>query len=93
MITTVVWHCTVRWTLKHAGTPTNVALNKPANQSSTSFSHFSASAAVNPNTPFCTQTLRVVGVRAWWQVDLGSSYNVTSVTISSTGDCTGKCGK
>ena len=86
------------WTLKNAGTPTNVALNKPATQSSTS-DGFSADRVVdgnlnvNLNEHSCSHTELVAGVRAWWQVDLGSSYKVTSVTITNRGDCDGQCGK
>ena len=86
------------WALTHAGTPTNVALNKPATQSSTS-DGFSADRVVDGNLNVglldqsCSHTDLVPGVRAWWQVDLGSSYKVTSVTITNRGDCGGQCGK
>ena len=86
------------WTLKHAGTPTNVALNKPATQSSMA-DGFDAERAVDGNLDTnllqfsCSHTDLVAGVRAWWQVDLGSSYNVISVTITNRGDCDGECGK
>ena len=85
------------WTLKHAGTPTNVALNKPANQSSLFV--YTADKAVDGNLDahllhlYCSHTDLVAGVRAWWQVDLGSSYNVISVTITNRGDCEAECGK
>ena len=86
------------WTLKHAGTPTNVALNKPANQSSLYEFHTADKAVdgnlnVNLNDHFCSHTELVAGVKSWWQVDLGSSYKVTSVTITNRGDCGGVCGK
>ena len=85
------------WTLKHAGTPTNVALNKPANQSSLYEIHTADRAVdgslnVHLNEHSCAHTDLVAGVRAWWQVDLGSSYRVTSVTITNR-DCYDQCGK
>ena len=85
------------WTLKQAGTPTNVALNKPANQSSlfvyTADKAVDGDLDVNLSWGSCSHTDFVAGVRAWWQVDLGSSYKVTSVTITNRGDCDGQCGK
>ena len=41
----------------------------------------------------CTHTKLVNSVRAWWQVDLGSSHDIISGIITNRGDCGNDCGK
>jgi hypothetical protein len=73
----------------------NLALNKPAFQSSTlTFnSHVAiASEAVDGNTDSnyergksCSHTS--FDKKAWWAVDLGAASSISSVTITNRGDC------
>ncbi|KAA1245540.1 S8 family serine peptidase [Aquimarina sp. RZ0] len=72
----------------------NLALNKPATQSSTGFGG-AASRAVDGNTNgnysngSVTHTNREIG---WWRVDLGDVYNISSINIHNRTDscCTNR---
>ena len=76
-------------------TPTNVAFNKIASQSSTLPGFFSdgAAAAVDGNTDgnFFDGSVTATNLdpNAWWQVDLGVSTAVNSVAIFNRTDCCG----
>ncbi|XP_070208114.1 uncharacterized protein [Littorina saxatilis] len=72
--------------------PTNVAIHKPARQSSVYYG--STALAANDgsfgNTHHfgqCIHTWWASGVRSWWQVDLEASYDICSVTITSRKRC------
>ena len=77
-------------------TERNIAVNKPAYQSSNRVSSVeSAGRAVdgNRNTLFisggsCTHTVQELN--PWWAVDLQSTYRVNSVKLTNRGDCCGK---
>jgi hypothetical protein len=70
--------------------PTNLALGKPAYQSSTAFG-MEASRAVDGNidgnyySGSITQTL--AGGPQWWMVDLGDTYTIDSVIVYNRTDC------
>ena len=78
----------------------NVALNKPATQSTLEFFSFSfnwdASYAVDgdssPVWP-CSSTDGWLenNTNAWWKVDLEGDYRIEAVTIQNRGDCCGTC--
>ena len=73
------------------GTPLpNVALNKPAVESST-FQHAGAGAAsaVDGNDNSFTHTNCWKGINQWWQVDLLDEFTVTSMEIVNRLDCCG----
>jgi len=59
----------------------NVALNKPASQSST-FDDAVASLAVDGryDTESCTR----LDTQPWWAVDLGTAYDVSRVTVTNS---------
>lgn len=70
----------------------NLALGKPAAQSSTyPFTTATASLAVDGNSDgnFYDGSVTATNLdpNAWWQVDLGSSANITSVVIWNRTDC------
>ncbi|XP_033747944.1 uncharacterized protein LOC117332963 [Pecten maximus] len=61
----------------------NVALNKPTTQSSTyNASYLAVDGIVDP--PTCMSTSET-GYQ-WWQVDLGSLYTITNISIQSNAD-------
>ena len=71
----------------------NLALNKPALQSSVYKLGFAKKAVDgNMDTNYlhhsCSHTLRQRG--AWWVVDLQSEYVIDEVVITNRGDCCGK---
>jgi hypothetical protein len=76
-----------------------VAVNKPAQQSSTyTFNGVAIAArAVDGNTDgdwggnscMCTNTLGTV--EPWWAVDLGGTYDVSEVVIYNRANCCGMC--
>jgi hypothetical protein len=78
-----------------AGLPNNLALNKAASQSSTlaGYSTAAASSAVDGNTNgvFFGNSVTATNqeLNAWWQVDLGSSANISSIAIYNRTDCCG----
>ena len=61
----------------------NVAIRKPAKQSSTDV--YSASNAVDGNTGSCSRTRKQRG--SWWEVEVGDLYEIRHVEIVSRGDC------
>ena len=67
----------------------NIAKNKPATQSSTSYGG-SAERAVDGNTASswsgmsCTHTN---SERAWWRVDLNNDFDISGIKITNRGDC------
>ena len=71
-----------------------MALGKPTKQSTTNTKGAESSKAVdgNNNTHFahlsCTHTENKTG--NWWQVDLGSVYDIREVVITNRGDCCSK---
>jgi hypothetical protein len=73
------------------GGATNLALGKTASQSSTLPTTPAASAAVDGNTDgaFYAGSVTATNLEAnpWWQVDLGTSTSVGSVTIWNRTDC------
>ena len=72
----------------------DLALNKPAWQSSDFSASTPASLAVDGNADTimshgsCSQTN--ADPYAWWAVDLGAEYSVESVAITNRGDCCGR---
>ncbi len=75
-------------------TSTNLALDKPATQSSTYPSAFTgAMSADDGNTDgnFADGSLSVTNAdpNAWWQVDLGTSATINSIVIWNRTDCCG----
>jgi beta-galactosidase len=64
--------------------PVNVALNKPATQSSTSYGGLAAR-AVDGNTSGLWEKGSVThtsnNLNAWWEVDLQNSYQITSIEL------------
>jgi hypothetical protein len=67
--------------------PPNVALGKPAEQSSTSSSNNPASYAVDDDLYDYAGTK--VEAQPWWQVDTGAFYPVEKIAIDSRADCCG----
>ena len=69
----------------------NLALNRPAKQSTTAYKG-QASRAVDGNTnpdyfgASCTHTQIELG--AWWEVDLGRDESLHNVQITNRADCT-----
>ena len=74
-------------------TATNLALNKPASQSSAFPGSPSAGAAVDGNTDGAyadgSVTTTNLDTNAWWQVDLGATATVSSIVIWNRTDCCG----
>jgi hypothetical protein len=77
-------------------TGTNVALGKPATQSSTypptyAPNCFTADKAVNGNTNGvdnrCSMTHTLLNAGAWWQVDLQAEYQINSIDLWNRTDC------
>ncbi len=72
----------------------NLALNKPAYQSSDYGSTALAGKAVDGNADSnwasgsCTHTKKEQG--AWWAVDLQAEVTVNSVKVTNRGDCCGE---
>ena len=71
----------------------NLALGKPTKQSTTDKYGVSSKAVDgNNNTDYgvrsCTHTAPTKG--NWWQVDLGSVYEIRDVVITNRADCCGK---
>ena len=70
----------------------NLALRKPTKQSTVNKNGLSGR-AVDGNTDSnfssnsCTQTANTKG--NWWQVDLGSVYDIREVAVTNRGDCCG----
>jgi hypothetical protein len=78
------------------GSPTNLALNKPATQSSTYQGAGGAlpGLAVDGNTsgnwwPDFSVSSTYADPQAWWQVDLGSTSSIQSVEVWNRTDCCG----
>ena len=79
-----------------AGNPVNVALGKPATQSSI-YPHScypTAAKAVDGNTngifyPNCSVTHTNSDPQAWWQVDLQAVYPLDTITLWNRTDCCG----
>jgi hypothetical protein len=75
--------------------PSNVALNKPATQSSTLAYNppGDASHAVDGNTDgnyfHASVTHTNGGNQEWWQVDLGASYSLQTINVWNRTDCCG----
>lgn len=82
----------VSFSLANFQPPTNLALGKAADQSSTYvFQWVAAAAAVDGNTDgsFFDKSLTHTNldVNAWWQVDLGNSATVSFIVIWNRTDC------
>jgi hypothetical protein len=77
------------------GTGTNVALGKTANQSSTlpGYPSAGAAAAIDGNTDGAffdgSVTATNLDTNPWWQVDLGVSTTISSITVWNRTDCCG----
>ena len=67
---------------------TNVALRKPAAQSTTQSMTYKAQNAVDGNRGTCTQTLNEID--SWWLVNLEATYEIKEVVITNGGDLSGK---
>ena len=67
---------------------TNMALRKPAAQSTTQSRAYRALNAVDGNRGTCTQTLNEIG--SWWLVNLEATYEIKEVVITNGGDLSGK---
>ncbi|KAI0225580.1 Fucolectin [Lamellibrachia satsuma] len=69
----------------------NLAKGRPAKQSTTLGTHYSAGKAVDGNRNSnmtkrsCTHTKSEAG--SWWQVDLDGTYQIRKVVITNRGDC------
>jgi hypothetical protein len=76
-----------------AAAPTNLAQGKSANQSSTLPGTPSANVALDGNTDgnFFDGSVTATNLdsNAWWQVDLGASASISSVTVFNRTDCCG----
>ena len=74
-----------------AQTTANVALGKPASQSSTFTADYPASRAVDGNTDgnYLSKSINHTNseVNPWWQVDLGSATTINSITLWNRTDC------
>ena len=72
----------------------NIALNKPASQSSTLNGSTAASNAVDGNTngAYASGSMSITNLNAnaWWQVDLGASATVSSIVVWNRTDCCGE---
>ena len=78
----------------------NVALNKPASQSSEEWTDQNTGMAVdgNPDSNYThadhscshTDSNDPSITHAWWMVDLGKNYLIENITIQNRGDCCGK---
>eukprot|EP00058_Branchiostoma_floridae_P027354 XP_002612845.1 hypothetical protein BRAFLDRAFT_118409 [Branchiostoma floridae] len=73
-----------------AGGTTNIALNKPAEQSSVRFRGAAGRAVDGNDSPYykhntCTHTAK--GPNPWWRVDLGKSECVDRVVVTNRKDC------
>jgi hypothetical protein len=65
--------------------PTNVALGKPATQSSDYSSKYPAGNAVDGSISNFADTQD--SVQPWWQVDLGQSYPIDRIALFNRSDC------
>ncbi|XP_078580859.1 uncharacterized protein LOC144864360 isoform X45 [Branchiostoma floridae x Branchiostoma japonicum] len=70
--------------------PTNIALNRPAAQSSDAYGGTAGRAVDGNDNPqwaggSCTHTVN--GPNPWWRVDLGSSQTVGRVVVTNRKDC------
>ena len=73
--------------------PTNLALRKPTQMSST-HGRYTSDKAVDGNKNMsslhCSHTTYQRGTRAWWQVDLQAVYIIRKVVITNRGDRSGE---
>lgn len=77
------------WTAKpcHAGL-INVALGKPASQSTTYGSSYTADKAVDNNLGTFTHTVgNTSDPNPWWQVNLGGNYLIQQISVENRHDC------
>ncbi len=65
----------------------NVALGKPATQSSDYSPIYPASAAVDGTIAPANMSVTVNSAQPWWQVDLGAVYPIDTVDVSGRTDC------
>ena len=75
--------------------PTNLALRKPTQMSSTHGRYTSDKAVdgnknVHMSSLHCSHTTYQRGTRAWWQVDLQAVYIIRKVVITNRGDRSGE---
>ncbi|MCA0350475.1 MAG: discoidin domain-containing protein [Chloroflexi bacterium] len=76
------------WVNYTGSTRSNVAQGKNAVQSSTLAPQHGASVAVDGNPDgYGTITHTNYDVSAWWQVDLGRNFNITSIDLWNRTDC------
>ena len=80
------------WGIPTAPPPANLALNRPATQSSTEFGG-TADRAVDGNTSgvFTNNSITSTAFeyRAWWQVDLGAVSTIQTIKIYNRTECCG----
>jgi len=93
-VTATVGGLSTTFSLSNAlGGGTNLALGRTATQSSTLSGSSGPSAAVDGNTDGAffdgSVTATNPDTNAWWQVDLGSSATINSITIWNRTDCCG----
>ena len=75
-----------------AQTGTNIALGRPATQSSTAYGGLSSHAVDgNTNGDFQAGSISHTGndVEAWWQVDLGNVQSISTIGVWNRTDCCG----
>jgi hypothetical protein len=67
----------------------NVALNKPAKQSTDYAPQYPASRAVNGDISSTDPSFSVTqgGANQWWEVDLGASYPIDTIDVYGRTDC------
>ena len=65
----------------------NVALGKPASQSSTLGSSYTADKAVDNNLGTFSHTVGGADPNPWWQVNLAGNYIIQSITLENRRDC------
>ncbi len=70
------------------GTATNLALGKPATQSST-LGGFTPDVAVNGNTADFTHTAGGQNLPSTWEVNLGTNYGIERIVLNNRSSCCG----
>jgi hypothetical protein len=84
------YHLMAKPTSSPTPVPENLALNKPASQSSTyNNAGDGASSAVDGNYNSFTHTNCWQGINEWWKVDLEDVYTIASITVGNRLDCCG----
>jgi len=73
--------------------PTNLSLGKTASQSSSYDGTTPASDAVDGSTSSSSWQCSALEIQPWWQVDLGSTYQVSSIELTHRTGCTACTGR